>query len=142
LGYDPQDPACWAGGVAPQEVLAEIRRTLSCGQDVSILATFPSLTGNFPDEAGLAALGSSDGLPRGFFLASDLERDADGWYHLEYEYDARTALPLLDSADQPIRRGAAHKRRITNVIAMQTQLELDQIYDRLSPEKRALFLEF
>lgn len=142
LGLDPTSPLCWRGRSAPRDVLATVRRTLAGGQDISLLATFPSLSQDLPDEAGWASLLSGDGRPRGYFLATDLERDAEGWYHLEVEVDPDSGLPALDADDRPIRRHTPRKRRIRHVVTNQNQLELDHIHARLTPERRARFLEF
>ena len=144
LGHDASAATSWAGSAAPGDVLGAVCRDgAGRGDDaVSLLATFPSLTQNLRDEAGFAGYFSSDGAPRGFFLATDLERDAEGWFHLEYEIDPATGLPRLDSEDRPVRTLPARKRRIRRVVTMQTQLEIDHIYARLGPEARTRFEAF
>lgn len=142
LGFDSAAPSAWTGRTSPLAALSAVRRIFADGGDVSLLATLPSLTANLSDEAGWATYFSPDASPRGYFLASDLERDAEGWYHLEHEIDPLTGHPILDAEDRPVRRGTPRKRRIEHVVAMETQIDLDQVHDHLTPAERQRFLEF
>jgi hypothetical protein len=141
LGHDPHAPCAYRGAPA-LDTFRRYRARFTGGEDVSVLATFPTLTGLLPEEASWAAALSASGAPTGYFLATDLQRDEEGWFHFEYEHDPRTGVPLLDAHDRPVRHGPPRKRRIRSVIAMQTQTELDHVHERLSPAARALFLEF
>ena len=141
----PAAPTSWAGSAPPLEALSAVHRVFGEGDDdVSVLGTFPSTTGNLPDEAGWAMVFSPSGLPRGFFLATDLERDAEGWYHLEHERDPATGNPVLDAEDRPVRRSPLpRKRRIRHVVTMQTRARARR-HPRSphAPRARERFLEF
>jgi hypothetical protein len=140
LGLGAMGSPPWAGSVEPLEALSAVRALFATPpQDVSVLAT---ITGHLPDEAGWASYLSESGLPRGLFIPTDLERDEQGWYHLEYEADPDTGVPRFDAAGRPIRTRPAEKRRITHVVALQPQSDLDEIHAQLTPSERAQFLEF
>ena len=142
LGRGRWSPRTWHGAIAPNEAIANLLIGRGRESSISVLGNFPSTTGNLIDEAGWAAALSDDGTARGFFLATDLRRDDQGWYHEEYELNPVTGLPRLDSADQPMRESPPRMRRIDSVVTMQTQKELDEIYVRLEPQQRELFAEF
>jgi hypothetical protein len=142
LGFDSTAPTSWMGSVPPLDALSRVGSVFAGGGEVSVLGTFPSATGTLPDEAGWAMYFSPSGLPRGFFLATDLERDAGGWYHLEYEIDPVTGNPVLDAEDRPVRTGRPRERRIEQVVVMQTQRELDELHARFTPRERERFLAF
>jgi hypothetical protein len=142
LGHDPHAAYTWRGPISPRAALSRLREAHAGRGPISLLANFPSQVSNVPDELGWAAILAGAGGPGGYFLASDVRRDAEGWYHLAHELDPATGLPRLDAQDRPLRTAPPERRAIRQVVTMQTQTELREIYERLEPRQRALFGEF